>query len=503
MAKWALPLGVAVLAAMLAVPGAGLGAPAAVLPEITVIQAEDTNTLDAQMDWTVISRNIYMNVFGYLTFQDERMRQIPDHAERWERTDDRTMRFHLRRGVRFHNGEPVNAAAVKFSLDRILNPASRSPWIAAINFVESVNVVDEFTVDVRSQFPYPILVHEVGRMPLIPPRYFQEVGPARFAQQPVGSGPFMFREWVRGERMVFERYPNYWRGQANIQRLIYKTVPEAFTRVAELLAGRADLVVKVPPDLVEQVNRSGRARIVDVQSIQNVQIQFNHFWAPLSDRRVRQAIAHAIDVDGLIKHVLKGRARRTHGVFSPLVFGAKTNMRGYPYSPDQARELLQRANLPAGTVIPLNYGVGRIPQDSEIVQAIAGDLAKVGLRVEVRPQEWGAFFAARQRGNMPGMQILTSTATLGDPDQILKFNDSRRQPLYYHHPALDDVIEQQRIRLDPKERLPHILKLQDMIMADVGWLALFDLDLLYGVSNRLDWQPRANELIWLWPAKAR
>ena len=82
--------------------------------------------------------------------------------------------------------------------------------------------------------------------------------------------------------------PDRTRGQANIQRLIYKTVPEAFTRVAELLAGRADLVVKVPPDLVEQVNRSGRARIVDVQSIQNVQIQFNHFWAPLSDRRVRQ-----------------------------------------------------------------------------------------------------------------------------------------------------------------------------------------------------------------------
>lgn len=497
-------LSVAVVATLVvaAMPGAGAAAPR-LLPEITVIQAEDTNTLDAQMDWTVISRNIYMNVFGYLTFQDERMRQIPDHAERWERVDERTVRFHLRRGLRFHNGEPVTAAAVKFSLDRILTPANRSPWIAAINFIEAITVVDEQTVDVRSQFPYPILVHEVGRMPLVPPRYLQEVGAARFAQQPVGSGAFMFKEWIRGERMVFERNPTYWRGAPTIQRVVYKTVPEAFTRIAELQAGRADLVVKVPPDLAEQVNRSGRARVVDVQSIQNVQINFNHFWAPLSDRRVRQAIAHAINVDGLIRNVLKGRARRTQGVFSPLVFGAKTNMRGYVYSPDQARELLQRANLPPDTAIPLNYGVGRIPQDAEIVQAIAGDLARVGLKVDVRPQEWGAFFAARQRGNMPGMQILTSTATLGDPDQVLKFNDSRRQPLYYHHPALDDVILQQRSRLDPNERLPHIQKLQDMIMADVGWLALFDLDLLYGVSNRLDWQPRANELIWLWPAKPR
>jgi peptide/nickel transport system substrate-binding protein len=491
-----------VLLAVLVAPA--FAAPAAKdLDEIVVIQGEETSTLDVHLDWTVTSRNIYYNLFSYLVVQDEKFVPRGELAERWEWTDDRTVRWHLRKGVKFTNGEPANAHAVKFSLDRILDPKSKAPWIAAINFVESVTVKDDYTIDVRSKISTPTLITEVGRMAIIPPKYFQEKGPSYFAENPVGSGPFKFKEWVKGEKIVLERNPDYWRGPSAIKRVVFRWVPEASTRVAELLAGRGDIVVKVPNDLINQVETSKAARTVTIGSIQNVQLGLNTFRPPLDNVLLRRAIAHAIDTDSIIKNVLLGRAQRTPSPLSPLVWGVPRNFKGIPYDPNRAKALLAEAKLPPDTKLVINYGLGRIPQEGEIAQAIAGDLAKAGIKVDVVPQEWGTFWGLYESSKLPSAFLHSWTATIGDPDQILKNVDSTRTAYYYRSPEMDRLVAKQRSMTDEKVRLPVIRQILDKMSVNVVWVGLFDVQLIYGVSNKLEWQPRPNELIWLWPAKPR
>ena len=184
------------------------------------------------------------------------MRLTGGLAESWRLVSPTTYQFKLRRGVKFHNGEPFNADAVKFSIERQLNhPKSRAK--AALAPVERVEVVDEHTVNVVSKGPFPVLLARTtyagsGSVVMLPPKYVQEKGDD-FALHPIGTGAFKFVEWVKGDRVTLEANPDYWRGKPKVQRVTFRFVPETATRIASLLNGETDIIENVPPDQVERV----------------------------------------------------------------------------------------------------------------------------------------------------------------------------------------------------------------------------------------------------------
>ena len=471
-----------------------------VVPELIIAQTAEIPTMDGQLDWTMIGRNIYYQMYGYLTRHDENMVVIPELAESWEWVDDVTLRWHLREDVAFHNGEPFNAEAVKFSLERILNEETGSPWRASlVAWLDSVNVVDDYTVDVISKFPTTSQLLEVGRMPMVPPGYIAEVGNEGFAAAPVGAGPFKFVEWVKGDRVVLERNEEYWSGAPSVERLVFRVIPEATTALAEIQAGTLD-VATIPPEACATLEGNEFAHCVSARSIQNVRVSFT---AGMEDVKLRQAIAHAINVDSIIENIMGGQAVKSVGPMSQLVWGSSADLPGYAYDPELALSLLAEAGIdPTTLTIPLHFAEGRIQKGREVAEAIAADLALIGVTVELMPAEYGVWFDEYYDGLMEGMSLSASTATTGDPNQMFRDYLMANCVGYFCSEELDSYLVPVTEVVEPEARLPLVKAAESYLVDNVFWLPLYDVDLIYGVSNKVDWAPVPNDIKWFAAAEA-
>jgi peptide/nickel transport system substrate-binding protein len=448
----------------------------------------------------MIGRNIFYQLYGYLTRHNENMEVVPELAESWEWVDDLTLRWHLREGVEFHNGEPFNAEAMKYSIERILDEDTGAPWRAVLTWIDRLEIVDEYTVDVIAKFPTTAQVLEVGRMPMLPPAYAEEVGQDEFAENPVSAGPWKFVEWVKGDRVVLERNVDYWSGAPPIERLVFRVVPEATTALAELQAGNID-IAKIPPEACDTLGDSDIAHCVSARSIQNVRIMFTN---DTDDLAVRKAIAHAVNVESIIENIMGGRAAKSVGPLSQLVWGSNPDLPGYEYDPELAKQLLADAGYEEGDItMPLHFAEGRVPKGREVAEAIAGDLALVGINVELQPKEYGVWFDEYYEGQMSGMSLSASTATTADPNQMFRDHLGDACIGYHCSEELDAVLQPVKEVVEPEARRPLVKEAEEYVFENVYWIQLYDVDLIYGVSNKVTWKPVPNDLKWILSATPR
>ena len=245
-----------------------------------------------------------------------------DAGREWKIVNDTTWEFKLRHGVKFHNGEPFTRASVKATIDYALDPATKSHFTRAAywGLVKEVQIVDDYTVRFVTKQPWPNLADSAASTNslIMPAKALKELGPDKLAEKPIGTGPFRFVEWKRDERLVVERNPDYWQGPADVSRVTFRFIPEFSARMAALLSGEIDIMKDVPPHAVEAIEKSGRATLrPTVSSRINYLALVNLKPGPMQDLRVRRAMNHAVDVDELIKQVLKGRATRMCGPMAP------------------------------------------------------------------------------------------------------------------------------------------------------------------------------------------
>lgn len=479
------------------------------LPQGTLVVAQpaDAPTLDPQRAGGLIGMSVVINMFDTLLTRGKDGKLEPGLATEWKWLDDNTIQLKLRRGVKFHDGEPFNAEAVKFSFSekRITIPKTGLRMMA-LREIKRVDIVDDYTVNVVTSKPDPVLLAKMtlfGGL-IVPPKYIQEKGDDYFAQHPVGTGPFKFVEWRKDDRVVMEANPDYWRGAPKIKKLVFKTIPNDADRVAALLAGEVDVISNVPPDAIETVNRAQGVRTVAVPGLRVQYVSLDTRKGPLAKKEVRQALNYAVDVDSIIKNVLGGMADRLATLLPREAFGYDPSIVPYPYDPGKARRLLAQAGYPDGFEIELDTNSGVYPKDKDVSQAIAGQLAQVGVKANVKPLETGTFTSLLTSGKIAPMYFIGNLAWSMDGSLNLQsFVKSDRRYARMENSALDKLVDVEENTVDPAKRQAAFSEIQRILKDGAYFIYLYQGKDIYGLNDEVVWDPPHNQVLWMYEASLK
>jgi peptide/nickel transport system substrate-binding protein len=317
---------------------------------IVIAQGVDPSTLDPQNHYETPAFNVCLNMYETLLLRSDDMKLEPLLATSYKLIDDNTWEFRLRKGVKFQNGEEFNASVVKFSLERISDPKNKLKQTTLQGVVDRIDIIDDYTVRVITKKPYPYLDAQLGHIgAMMPPKYVQDRGPAYVAANPVGTGPYKLVRWIKDDQLLLEANEKYWGGAPKIKKAIFRPIPEATTRVAGLQTQELDIIVNIPPHLSRLMDWKGRSHVSKVPSSRVIFMAFDTTrGGPVADKKVRQAIAQAIDLDTIIRKVLEGNGIKLGAPFTRNHFGYDPQIKPYNYNPEKAKRLLAEAGYAKG-----------------------------------------------------------------------------------------------------------------------------------------------------------
>ncbi len=426
----------------------------------------------------------------------------PMLAQTWERTSPTTMKLSLRPNVAFTNGEAMNADAVVHSFTVFLDPRQAPAYANYAAAIDRVEKVDDLTVNVHTKFPYPAFELMLTQVYVTPPAYWASVGLQGFGQKPVGTGPFKLTEWVKDNRVVMDRNRAYWgKGPTGLDRVVWRPVPDDTARVAGLTTGEYDIATNVPISSIADVNAQRDRRVIETPSYRIFQLilsSLEEHPSPLHDKRVRQAVNHAIDKKAIIDNLFEGRAFALNGqLLRQSQLGYDPSLKDYPFDVNKAKALLAEAGHPNGIEITFKFPTGRYAQDREVSEAIAGMLAKAGIRTRLVSLEPGEFLRQLRNRELQPMAYI-GLAPLDDPDFQLAQYRSNWRYAYIRNAELDALIDAGAREIDVAKR-GEIYRQAGRLMHDLAPVAfLFGGFDFYGVTRKLEgFTPRGDQRFFL------
>lgn len=456
-------------------------------------------SFDPQKDVGIPSLMVNANIYDTLLQRDSALHIGPALAESWRRVDNVTWELKLRKGVVYQNGEPFDAADAKYSLDRVIDPAQKSAQRGWINTVSSVSVVDNQTLRLTTSSPDPALLARLTLIFMVPQKYTERVGAAGLAAHPVGTGPYEVGQWVRGDYVDLDANPTYWGTKPQVEHARFRAIPDAAARIAALESKSVQIITDLPPDYIQPIKtRAG----LKVESVLSARVLFiglvNTKPGPLQDVRVRQAINYAVDVNGIIKNLLLGNGECIGDVNGHLLrlLGDSYKSTPYPYDPKKAKQLLTEAGFPNGFSIDLDTPSGRYLGDRDIAQVVASQLGAVGIKVNVKVNEWGAYSQKFTTHNTAPMYLLGWALPSLDPDSWATPLLGAGEPLSnFKDDKIQGLIVAANHELDEKRRTVLYEQLNGQIHDAAPWLFLNQQVNIYGLSQAISWTPRPDEMI--------
>jgi peptide/nickel transport system substrate-binding protein len=464
--------------------------------EIVIAQSTDATSLDPAFRVDTATGNVQKHIFDSILTRKADMSIGPGLAQSVERVSETRWLVKLRRGVSFTNGEPMNAAALKFSIERILDPKLKAPsksWWE--NFTE-VKVIDDFTVEITTKTRDPLFQPRLTLLVAVPPKYVKDVGDTKFSLQPIGTGPYELVEWKKDDHVTLKANRNYWGGVPPIERVTFRVVPEELSRVAALQTGEADLIVGVSPAQAERLRGAKGHRIEVTPTTRIMCLQFDSDVAPGNQLKFRQAVAYAVNRDEIIKGLLKGFVQPVTSVFSPGIPGWPKEMDvSFPFDPERAKKLFSELNLGDAELV-MRSPSGRYPYDRDTALAIGGQLKKAGLNIKIRPEEWGTFFAELKRGKMSPVYLMGQGNVWIDPyPQLEAFFYSKGFLSTWSDPTFDALLESSNL-VEGEARVKIFGQALQRLHDTAAGVPLFAQVFICGVNDRLKWKPRIDEVIW-------
>ncbi|ANY10149.1 ABC transporter substrate-binding protein [Pseudonocardia sp. HH130630-07] len=482
-------------------------APAADRPPtrlLRVSQASDPRSMDPHKVADIVSMNALINVFDCLTERTADNRLGPRLATSWTAVTDTRWRFTLRRGVRFHNGEVFDARAVAFSIERLLDPATASP-IVELRYVTGVEIVDDHTVDIVTDRPDPVLPAKLSLFGgvVVPPGYLREVGEEGFAAAPVGTGPFRFTEWQRSVALRLTAVPDHWAGPPGVERLELQTISNPASALAALQSDAVDMVTGLNPDAALQLQGYRGIAVANSPGIRMSYLSLDTTDPVLSDVRVRRALNHAVDVPLLIDAVLDGKAREVPTMIPRESFGFDPAVAPYSRDLERARALLAEAGHPDGFSTTLTASSA----DAMVAQAVAGLLARAGVRAEVElldPSTYSSRLTSDNRGALGPVYLAATTGWTLDGQSPVQSNvRSDRRQSRWTDPRADALIDREELSIDPAARTAAFAELQELLSDEAPFVFLHQLDAVLITNERVSWTPNVVGVLAMATAEVR
>lgn len=470
--------------ATMAAPGLMAQTPDDVL---VVGQIAEPQSLDPAAVTAVNDFRILMNVYdGLVRYHDGGLDVEPALATSWEVSDDGTeYTFHLRDGVRFHDGSEFDAEAVKFNLDRMLDEdhpyhdTGPFPLASFFEAVTEVEVIDPLTVQLHLEEPYAPLLSNLAYPTglIVSPAAVAEHG-SDFGRNPSGTGPFQFGEWRSNEAVIVNANPDYWDGAPKLETVVFRPISDDNTRTAEMLSGGIDLMVEVPPVALTQF-QGDEFQIYEQAGPHVWFLILNMQSGPFTVRLVRQAVNYAIDKRALVEDVLEGTAEVAAGPIPPAFNWAyNDDLSPYPYDPDKARELLAEAGAEgAELTFYVTEGGSGMLDPIAMATAIQADLQAVGLDVNIETYEWNTYLGLVNPG-LEGKADMAEMAWMTNDPDTLPFLTLRTDAFpdeggfnsgYYSNPEVDALLEQARVATDQDERARLYKEMQAIVYDDAPW----------------------------------
>ncbi len=443
-----------------------------------LIESSPTN-LDPRIGADAYSAHLDGLIFSSLVAHDAQMNVIPDLAERWETPDPLTYVFHLRQGVKFHDGRVLTSADVKFTFDSIISGAVKTPKRGAFRLVASTEAPDADTFVFHLREPYASFLFGLTRPSVgIVPRDSD----AGMSQHPIGSGPFRFVSAVRDEEIVLERNPDYFGGAPTIERVRFRIVPDAIVRALELRKGSADVEINsLTPDMSATLAKLPGLAVDEQPGTPLAYISFNFEDPILAHREVRQALAYATDRASLVKYLLHGQARLATSLLPPHHWAFDAEVAQYGYDPARAEQLLDAGGFPRGRD-GIRFHLAMKTSTDESVRltsaAIADQWKRVGIALDLRPLEFATFFSDISRGSFQ-LYTLRWVGANNDPDIFEYVFGSKKIPPEganrgrYRNPSLDSLLDSARVEMNQEKRKAILWQIQKIVAEDEPYINLW------------------------------
>ena len=503
MKRWALP------ALVLTMTVLALSAPLAAQPKdtLTVALVSHAPTLDPHMHFERVGILVNINMYDSLLHRNTKLEFEPSIATSWKALTDTQWEFKIRKGVKFHNGETLTPADVKYSFDRVIDQTKKSPQYGNVRAIKEVKVIDADTVHLITDKPFPLLLERLVFFPIVPKKHIEAVGDQAFGTtSPVGTGPWKFVEWKRDQLIRLEAFDQHWRGKPAFKTLIFRAVPEIATQVAEIKTGGVDLIREVSPDLQPELKTHPVAYISSTPILRVHWIAFDMRTAPFDKKAVRQAANYAIDKDTIIKKLMAGLGRQVATTVQPLAFGFDPDVKPYPFDQKKAKELLAQAGFPNGVDITLHSAsAANRPQ----FEALCEMLTEVGIRATPKMWDpgpaWNKFSQTEGKGTH-GIYGTWGNYSVFDADAVL-------HPLYHTEvggwygkwyarvEGLDKLIDEARSSVDQPKRKRIYSQIQQMIREEAPSAYLWTQYDTLAISKKVQYAARPDEWLWLFDAK--
>jgi len=441
-------------------------------------------TLDPQMSGGAAAETLGYQIFDRLVYADEFNNVYPQLATDWEQSEDNLeWTFHLRQGVKFHDGEDFTAADVKNTLARYKsNSATRSYLYSNI---KDVVAVDDYTVKIITETPQANLLNTLayGGGAIMSSKSLQRTDD-EIAKEPVGAGPYKLKELGGTEYVVLERYEDYWGGLPDATEIKFIYVSEVSTRVNMLLAGEADFITGLTAQDLQQFENNDKFTVKYADSNRVAHIGFNTLKAPFDNVLVRQAMNYAVDKEALVEGVMSGLATVAKSVVAETTWGFCDYGDMYAYDPDKAKELLAEAGYPDGFSAKVITPDGRYFKDKETVMAVVSQLQAVGINLDVEVIDWASYLTkvkvAPEAGNDVELYFFGWESSTGEAVYLenLLFTEKNWAPtgwntMFYANEEFEQIHDLAATCLDDDQRMDYLAQTQKILMEDAPWMPLY------------------------------
>jgi peptide/nickel transport system substrate-binding protein len=475
--------------------------------KLTIGRPTDPVSLDSNAETTGAGSIVYWNVIEPLIFVDQDGKIKPKLAESYEVVAPDRVRFKLRKGIKFHDGTPFNAEAAAFTFNRAADEKQPARWKALFGPLKGAQVVDEYTVDVMTTVPYGPLVASIAMCytGIVSPAAVKKYG-EDYGRNPVGTGPFKFKEWQAKNYVSIVRNDDYWGPKAHLDEVVFKVIPEAGARMMGLKAGDLDLVLQPTPSELPAFAKDPKFTVAETMGGRIIYVGFNQNLPPSNDPKVRQALSMAVNVPAIVENVLEGAAVPARGYLAPSVFGFKDMglAQRYPYDPKKAKALLAEAGWKPGAdgilakdgqKLTLKFlgTKARFLMDAEICEAVQAQWKEIGVDVKLEFFEWATTFGLIRKPDLPYNNFLMGWVTTNnDADYSLyaMFHSSQLSPkgwnsTGYQNPEVDKLLEEARVSSDQKKRAENYAKVQDILAEAACWIPIYNTKEIFVLNKKV------------------